>query len=1059
MALKALLQPPINRIDLSGEWDGDPTSQVVLHAKIEFVSVPNTRLPLLDLSNDGVELLRYDGPTKRLEVDGLPHDQEEISDEKVPSGSSRGRRRGRQHPAVLKGMTNGEAEPLNETPRSLYRKGMELSPPSTKRRLFPPSPTSTTSRMPSFDDLASGLEDDSVPSRDDEYERFSSKVNRSTDVSATSISERSGAISAAQSFGTTRAVNGDPGADMEIMLSDLKDVLITTGRFGAVTTIDLRGIERENPNTIDRRNNTGRLVTSSLSSATMTPKPEKGGASKIPVKAQSLVRSASTYEELSHSLESEGNLGNTPALQPKTKSPPPEVVLVRGNETPPLMPSTPRNEQFSPVKLSNTLPADLTNHWVDHESPQSPTREPSREVGKQVSLLGRYSFPESDPRGSRRHTQIDCQITLRLPSEYVSTWLKKNECNGFAKEHSHSRFLYPPEYSTESAEARNENSPTCAESYNQNSAMPEQSESEKPITLPSPSPSSQLSMPWNSAEELARKCNSGRRSDMASPIPSPKLAIVEELNKDFYILSPETSVPTTYNIEFDFKVRLGPLQPGGWQLLKVPGLPVDRHGGNGTVKLDVLHSSTKKKLDCGTGGLLGLERNGTGFIAHFDLAEPLTVSLRAVELLTSESRDNRILNHEISMVLKHHRKVVTRAVVEYTAVCTLSLYQKILCADEGSIAVIISDGPGGDFEWAMENGNRDFRVEPKAFSASAIGTTKIRIFCKENELDGCFRITWEVPYESKVSRTWLPKLFFEKPATQAEYVPSLRSQWRAESPGGPAIQEETEPGETTLFETEEVVRKWEPDGLEDWGYLGLPELGTDSIIYWCVHQLVRVILFFMTISQELCRLIQIYLEYVPLGPMKIFLLSLAVQTMVLFNQHFGRPSIESQISQTAGPGLPCLRNYVQIEPRPGSFSWFAQEKASIIDRGVLGHIFNVVSGGGQAASSMSSENVEVAEKHLRDEGCMKNMAAHLPIVSEVGAAPPAQIGVDIEGRCDPASSSTSNLPQTKLNNNNNHNKNRRALEPTATSAGNMMPMQTSLRDRIDRFLGWKGPLE
>ncbi|KKZ62516.1 hypothetical protein EMCG_03061 [[Emmonsia] crescens] len=1067
MSLEPLLQPPINHIDLTGEWDGDPTSQVTLHAKIEFVSVPNTRLPLLDLSNDGVGFLQYEGPTKLLEASRLPYHLAEISDEKHINGSTRGRRRGRQHPTVLNRITNGGTEPLNETPRTLYRKGMELSPPSTKRRLFPPSPTSTLSRLPSFDGLVSGLEDDSLFHCDDEDEGYDGGDSRSTDVSAIGISENSGDNSAAHSFGTARAVNGDPGAEMEAMLSDLEGGIGAADGFKNLPVIGFYDGERRNLVTIRRRSDTCNRTTSSLSSATMTPKPKIGAVSKIPVKAQRLVRPSGTYEELSHSSESEGNLVNTSASPSKTASPPSEVVPVPGNGTPPLMSTTPRNEQFSPVKLSNTLPADLTKPWVDKEPPQSPTRKPSHEIGKQVPLFDRYSLPQPDPRGFRRHTQLilpsDAAITTQKReksqkdnerSEYISTWLETNECNGFAKDYPQSRFLYPTGYSTELENGHEENSPTCAEGLTQNTAIPEQNETEKLIKLPSPSPSSQLSMPWNSAEELARKCDSGKHLDMVSPIPAPELAIVEELGKDFYILCPETTVPTVYTIEFDLKIRLGPLQPGGWQLLSVPGLPIDKHGGKGTVRLTVLDSSTKKKLGCRAGTLLGFERDGTGYIGDFDIAEPFVLLLRAVEQLTSESRDNRILNHEISVDLRRHRRLGTGVVVEYTAVCALSMYQKILCSDEGSIAVIISDGPGGDFEFTMENGNRDFHVDQKAASASDIGTTKIKIFCKENELDGCFRIAWEVPYERQFSQTWVPKLFFEKPATQAEYVPSLRSQWGGGLLGTPTIEEEIESRETTTFEMEMVVRKLELEGLGDWGYLGLPAIETESITYWCMHQLVRVVILFIAILQELGVVIHIYLEYVPLGPMKILLLSLVVQAMVLFNQHLGRPSIESQISPPACPGLPCPRSYVQIEPRLGSFGWFAREKAFIVDRGLLGHIFNVVSGGWEV-TFIASENDGSAEKQAGKEGELQNMVVESTPRITITASP-TRTGVDSEDGYDPPPFSNSNLPQTELNSTSN---NPTALEPTATGAGKAFPTKPSLRDRIDRFLGWKGPVE
>ncbi|PGH02066.1 hypothetical protein GX51_04878 [Blastomyces parvus] len=1055
MASEYALQPAISRIDFSGEWDGNPSSQVALRVKIEFVSAPNTRLRLLDLSNDGVELLQYHGPTRLLEARRPPH-YLEIPDGKYTNLPTMGCTRGSERPDILKRITSEGTESLNETPRTLYRKGMELSPPPTKRRLFPPSPTSTLSRLPSFDELTPALDNESVFSREDEDDGYDGGASRSTNISATDFSESSGANSAAQSLDTARAINGDLVFEMEAMLADLKggmngmNGMNGADGFGDFQITGLYGAEKENKVT-DTCNRA-----TSISSPTITPKTQKGVVSRIPVKAQRLAKSSSPSEELSHSSGSEGNFKDMSDSLSKVAGPPSDVFPLPGNETPSILPSTPRNEQFSPVKLSNTLPADLKKHWVDQELPQSPTRQFSREVGRPVPLFGRL-FPQPDLTGSLRNIQrprkSDVAITTQEregqkdndKSVYVSTWLEKNEGNGFLKECSQSRSAHPTRYSTEQAKGHKENSPTSEQSHPQSTDILRQSQAQKPMTLPSPSTSSQLSMPWNSAEELAKNCDLGQRVDMESAIPAPEIAIVEELGRDFYILFPETSVPTEYALIFDVKVKLGPLQSGGWQLLKIPGFPIEKQGGKGTIKLAILHSLVNKKLDCGVEGLLRVARDGAGFIADFDIAEPFALSMRAVELLTSESRDNRILNHEISMVWRRHSRqgARTRAgIIEYTAVCALSLYQRILCADEGFIPVIISDGPGGDFEWKMEKGNRDFRVEKRAANTSDIGTTKIRIFCKRDELDGCFRITWEVPYDAQISQTWVPKLFFEKPATQAEYAPLLRGRLQREPPGNPVFEEKTEHGESdNSVEIEKAESKWEQDDLE--GYLGLPAFETESMSYWCVHQLVRMVLFFMAIMQELGNLVHICVLRVPLGWMKGILLSVVlVQTMALVHQHLGRPSIESQISQQECLGPFCPQRNVQIESPLGSFSWLAREKASVVDRGLLGHIFKIVSGG--EVIFMDSENTGSAENGAGEQGDMQIKAAQAQITPEAGATP----RTGTESRYDPTPISTSDSPQTKLKNSNGNSR-------TAVVA----PTRTSLRDRIDAFFGWNGPLE
>ncbi|ODH38530.1 hypothetical protein ACO22_02294 [Paracoccidioides brasiliensis] len=1019
MATKpSLSQTSINKIDLRGEWDGDPTSHVILHAKIEFVPAPNTKLRLLDLSNEGIELLKFDGPAQiGGEISILPH---------LP------------------------VEDFDETPRSLYKKGMDLSPLSTKRRLFPPSPTSTASEMiPPFDDMSSGLEDPCLPLGDYADEDYDGGDSRSPNASNTSISEHNEYHSATKCFDVGRAERGEAHAEMGARVSEFKDGSDPTDFSTTGTDCDSgrKGISTRAVSDAFRQ------TKSSIISVSISPKMVKGPSSKIPVRAPSLSRPSGLADELllypSEPDEDSSKIAS--AFPPKSENPQSGGMYIPRDHRPSLIPTTPRNEQFSPVRLLNTLPSVLNKQRADQGSqqlPKSSSREVSHEPGKQPLFFAPNSFPRPGPRGSRRSEQLALKSGAAITqsagekmekSKYVSTWLEESE-DIVSTEVPHSPLIYPDARVIQAGKDQKENDPTFTESKDN---------IEKPMKLPSPTPSSQLDMPWSSADELAKKWAVDDNLGEKSTIPVPELVIVEEICRDFYILSSKSAGKAMFIIEFDMKITLGPAQPGGWQLLKIPGLPVDQYG-KGTLKLEIPHGLTKKRLDCESDCLLYLERIDTGCIADFNLAKPLVVSLRAVELLTSESRDNRVLNYETSVTLNRRRKLGTSVIVEYTAVCVLSLYQKSVSAEEGAIDVIISDGPGGYFEWTMENGNRDFRIDQKPVNASDIGTTKVRIFCKEKDLDQCFRITWYIPYWPSFSPTWTPKLFYEKPETQAEYVPSLRGRWGIGVSGGRAI-EEVGIGESESFNMKGIMEKFETGDFGDWGYLGLPTFETRSTTYWVVHQMIRVVIFSMVFCQKLGLLIQLLCGYVPKTPMKVLLAFFAVHTTVVIKYQLGRLSVEGCTGQTAYHELECVRS----EPRPGDFGWFSWEKSFIVDRGLFAHVTYVVGGGGGAGevTLMEPENDSSGVEYPGREGGLQ-IEDTTQIDCQI-STPSLSISVVIAGKGENnlASSSTLELPLATPNR--KPKKNSTVSEPTA----NPSRMRLSLRDRIDRFLGWKGPLE
>ncbi|PGH08496.1 hypothetical protein AJ79_05985 [Helicocarpus griseus UAMH5409] len=1219
------IPPPIHRIELTGMWDGEDresTSHINLHAKIEFTNSPNSTLPLLDLSDEGVELLLYGVPI-RLDEDSYPSTDpcSKCEEERNLNGSTRGRKRERSPlPIAWEDMNvkdgspsensngnkkieaNGKAEPVQETPRTLYQKEMGLQPSSTKRRLFPPSPTEGDSRKPSFKSLPYGLDSVSPsPQREKEDDGDNGGVSKSPEASPIAIPARSEADSAVQSFGTARAEIGDDTTEIDDLLSELNRG--TNSIEGSVEnnfrTSGYHRREEANTDSTRRQSNTSVMTMLSVPTASLTPKPL---ASRIPIKTQRLARPSKVDEELLGSSVPEPSSRNTAAspsqtMRPQHQDPP--------AEKPSLLPTTPKNEHISPLRLSSTLPDTFGKPRKGKELQQSPTRP-----GNQNQSF--LTIPQSDPRGSRRQTQFtpgrDTKIPIRKgendrngaeKSAYISKWLLDDEFrkssdspldkfypteddlkvirankNGErklspGKAQKNIEDLKTLEEDAVSTEGQNkienhetsedvalekvketEGSGTLADvafakinGNTEDHGRTEEDEVEDEVSLPSPTSSSQRSMPWNSAADMARKYAEANEPDEITP--DLGITIVQRPLDSLYIVSSKDSKEAVYSVEFDMKVKLGAVQPDGWQILKVPGLPLDTTGGKGILKLQVVHGSNRRRLECGNNGLLGFEREDAGFTAYFDMVHPLAVPIRAVEILTGNTLDNRVLNYEIKTALKRRRRLGAPSILEYTAICELSLYQKIVSIHEGcAFTVIISDGPGGYFEWTLRNEDREFRIDRKARTANDFGITRVKTFCKVDHADEPFRIIWEVPAGTHQPEVWAPKLFFLKPNAAVEYKRSLRSPG-IERADETRITASSEMGQDTGMERLELGDDGEDDdnngdGDSDsdsdedgdgddeddddedddddddphWNFMDFTGVETEDIHFWFFQDVARPAALLLLYLKKWLR------SFISISPRKVLVGLFIMQIIFVFNDQIPGPTIGNGCSQ-----LPCPRSDMQYEPFPGSFRWFARERELILNKGLLGYVSHIT---GIHVTLQNCENLDPKKRSKHEEDRSEGHSGKGHDVDSTVAKDATQIGspafpvrtsMDIGGERRPAYPSTGSLYVTMVEggagNRGEHDpaaftipssadfvlledrantrgkqdlsfhpdprkpstppveadvnteseqssliaSSNSAASTYTTSLSSASPTKEPLRDRIDKFLGWKGPLE
>lgn len=266
----------------------------------------------------------------------------------------------------------------------------------------------------------------------------------------------------------------------------------------------------------------------------------------------------------------------------------------------------------------------------------------------------------------------------------------------------------------------------------------------------SPTP---VKLPKFKAPALPDKKNAsmGSFEQPSQPMQEPRLDL---FNGILVISNPLYGNLSTYKVTITVQVELQRGRIGGWNRLRVPGLPRMKNGENGWFLFQMPD-------------YLGMEFQTTNFGRHNfiedcffaelvqcgDLVVPLRLCLRSFYGTVRDfTVDQEIMSEHVT-----HKRTQNLALV-YNAMCSLRLYKHCFWAERCRFYLWIDGGPEGDYHCEV-----DPSTESPAFlclpsNDRPIGVSCIQIVCSPKDL-GAFCLSWCAECRCEEGLEWLPRIY------------------------------------------------------------------------------------------------------------------------------------------------------------------------------------------------------------------------------------------------------------------------------------------------------------
>ncbi|QVM06977.1 hypothetical protein D8B26_001683 [Coccidioides posadasii str. Silveira] len=507
----------IESVNLSGVWNRNVDDKVSLRLVMTLKARPSAIIPIFQL-NDGLE----------IQITNEYVYSAAYKDFEPASSFGNHLSLGGQDVDEIQGSYPRHQENL---PRRLYTSGMKLSPSPRKERLFPPSPSTT-----------SGSDDSIFEPGHDATRRISDGSQRSKALEEGEVpivleyyveSDTASRRADSGQFGTSNPEHGN--------LWNMESNYLTPGsmvrrrypshqREESTTTIIHCA-----PKTQSRSNDRDIVDSNRSLTVALSPRkadlniPKRGIKSRIPIKvetdfqASKSLREAHTQPRFMSELE---------ALTSDATNLTDSEVLCNAKDIQALQVAGPRSPTFAGGSSFSSPKAIQTPGVADRErmsnsapgkSHEERTQQLQSTPTRQVGLKNRTAVSTGKASWQKRETDLLIHIGEEPESDiffhrggrsdFVASWLQGRSCrndNGVAKKDRIDRSRSGSE-----APLAIDNRFDRISAWNLETTE-DQSGHRSPllvdrISLPSPTPSSKLSMPWNSAEELA-----GRSADSLS---------------------------------------------------------------------------------------------------------------------------------------------------------------------------------------------------------------------------------------------------------------------------------------------------------------------------------------------------------------------------------------------------------------------------------------------------------------------------------------------------------------------------------------------------------------
>jgi hypothetical protein len=223
-------------------------------------------------------------------------------------------------------------------------------------------------------------------------------------------------------------------------------------------------------------------------------------------------------------------------------------------------------------------------------------------------------------------------------------------------------------------------------------------------------------------------------------------------NRILYLQTSPTVYPATYEIGIMFKVRLQKGKSKDWWELVISGLPRLAHFESGYL---YIRTPPGQGMEFVTSSFKRHTLVESCLMAQFECAKSLVTPLRKC----SAEDFGYLKDYKVNAVIQS-KIVGTRDplswLVKYNAVCSIDLINHSFWAKKCEFYLYVHGGPEGEFDAVLDTGRpfiKDIRLE--LAPGGRIGVSKINITSVHEALD-MFNVCWEVKLPRDKAVTWLP---------------------------------------------------------------------------------------------------------------------------------------------------------------------------------------------------------------------------------------------------------------------------------------------------------------
>ncbi|GFF26965.1 hypothetical protein IFM61606_06732 [Aspergillus udagawae] len=247
--------------------------------------------------------------------------------------------------------------------------------------------------------------------------------------------------------------------------------------------------------------------------------------------------------------------------------------------------------------------------------------------------------------------------------------------------------------------------------------------------------------------------------DYQSSMSEPKLDIKDGM---LFIRNPKNVRPAIYKFTVTISVLLEKDKSKGWRNLVIPGLPRMRAGESGFFLFQIPENHG---LEFRTTNLQRYKIVENCFFAEFVNHGDLVVPLRVCDqkfygIVKDFTVDQEIrADHQVIASADHEDNgIQADVIIKYIAMCSLRLHNRCFWAEKCCFFLRLDGGPDGRFHCRLEPQETGLQMINLENKGIPVGVSYLQVTCSPKTLD-TFGVTWKVKLPGQQAINWLPRIY------------------------------------------------------------------------------------------------------------------------------------------------------------------------------------------------------------------------------------------------------------------------------------------------------------